>query len=509
MTETMKRVRAFEAAALLRIDEKKRPAYHLTGTAGWINDPNGFSVYRGEVHLFFQAYPFENNVGAISWGHAKTRDFVRWERLPAALAPDEEYDRDGCFSGGAVETDDGRHLLLYTGFRKLSEKAGDVLQTQCVAVGDGVDYEKYELNPVLSGKDLPEGGSAADFRDPYIWREDGLFLAAAVNRDSENRAAVLVFRSPDGFSWKYAGTAAVSDLPGGRMWECPIFFTLGGEDALIFSIQGREGDDVPEPEKAFGAVIRLGEFSRDTFRFSTRAEYDLDHGTDFYAPQILTLPDGRCVMTAWMQCWSTAFDGPDGLDFRGQMIFPRELSVKDGVPRQLPVRELEAYRGKLTKIKLSGGAGEDSHEDLRGRCAELDITLKAVEPDGTGKAGAEAAMCGAAAPGKACRFSLFVAEGQGYRTAVTVDMAGGTVAVDLTGSGNPKGMTGRTEFCAEPEGGVLKLKVLLDRFSLELFVNDGEKAASFVLYTPQEADGISFEAEGAVEADIGHFEIVV
>ena len=51
------------------------------------------------------------------------------------------------------------------------------IQTQAVAVGDGKDYKKYEKNPVLTAKDLPEGASKVDFRDPKIWKgKDGELL---------------------------------------------------------------------------------------------------------------------------------------------------------------------------------------------------------------------------------------------------------------------------------------------------------------------------------------------
>lgn len=39
------------------------------------------------------------------WGHIKSKDLTYWEHLPIALAPSEEYDRDGCFSGSAIEKD--------------------------------------------------------------------------------------------------------------------------------------------------------------------------------------------------------------------------------------------------------------------------------------------------------------------------------------------------------------------------------------------------------------------
>ena len=54
-------------------------------------------------------------------------------------------------------------------------------------------------------------------------------------------------------------------------------------------------------------------------------------------------------------------------------------------------------------------------------------------------------------------------------------------------------------------GGVLRLRVLLDRYSMELFVNDGEEAASFVLFAPESADGISFASDGALLMDLEHY----
>ena len=134
------------------------PVYHLTGGIGWINDPNGFSSYRGEVHCFFQYYPYRTLWGPMHWGHAKTSDFIRWEFLPAAMAPDAAFDRDGCFSGSAVELPDGRQLLLYTGVIKELQADGSYTEyeTQCAAVGDGIDYEKTAFNPVIGADALPE-----------------------------------------------------------------------------------------------------------------------------------------------------------------------------------------------------------------------------------------------------------------------------------------------------------------------------------------------------------------
>ena len=54
---------------------------------------------------------------------------------------------------------------------------------------------------------------------------------------------------------------------------------------------------------------------------------------------------------------------------------------------------------------------------------------------------------------------------------------------------------------------MLKLRVILDRFSAEIFVNDGEQVMTATVYTEQEADGISFMADGAVRMDITMYEL--
>ena len=120
------------------IGRESRPGFHLSVRIGWMNDPNGFSVYEGKYHLFYQYHPYSSSTGPMHWGHAVSTDLLHWEYLPAALAPDEFYDRDGCFSGSAVELADGRQLLMYTGVSagpKLPDGTSDDRQTQCVAAG--------------------------------------------------------------------------------------------------------------------------------------------------------------------------------------------------------------------------------------------------------------------------------------------------------------------------------------------------------------------------------------
>ena len=175
MSKILEKAREYENRTACRIPESHRPVFHFSAPSGWLNDPNGFGDFMGEHHLFFQYNPYDVHWDAMHWGHAKSRDFIKWEYLPTALAPDEAYDQKGVFSGGAVEKD-GKHYLLYTGVKEITDEAGKkaIRQEQCLAEGDGLNYQKVSCNPVITAELLPEGSSLEDFRDPKLWEEDGL-----------------------------------------------------------------------------------------------------------------------------------------------------------------------------------------------------------------------------------------------------------------------------------------------------------------------------------------------
>ena len=52
-----------------------------------------------------------------------------------------------------------------------------------------------------------------------------------------------------------------------------------------------------------------------------------------------------------------------------------------------------------------------------------------------------------------------------------------------------------------------KLRVILDRFSVEVFVNYGEQVITATMYTDQMTDGILFVADGCVNMDITKYDI--
>lgn len=494
ISETLQKARDFEEQYVPRVPAGERPAFHVTGGIGWINDPNGFSPYKGEYHLFFQYHPYSTIWGPMHWGHVKTKDFVRWERLPVALAPDSEADPDGCFSGSAVELPDGRQLLLYTGVLRVRQEDGALLeyQRQCVAIGDGVDYEKVLENPVITAMDVPEGGSDRDFRDPKIWRdEDGTYFAVMGNRWTDGSGAILLYKSVDVIHWEFVTILDASKNEYGRMWECPDFFPLDGRQVLLVSPQEMRPIGL-EFHAGYGTVCLLGSYDKENFRFTREQVQAIDYGIDFYAPQTLETYDGRRVMIAWMQNWTTSTSQPQDIRCFGEMTLPRELNVRDGRLIQNPVRELEQYRvGRVAYENIPVANEEITLPGIRGRV--LDLTVS-VRPRGDGGY---------------TRFAIKLAMDGEHLTSVRYRPGTGTVRVDRSRCGFPHDIVHVREFYVRPRNGELKIRAIMDKYSVELFFNDGEQAATFVLYTDVSADAISFSAEGVVEMDVEKYDLLI
>ena len=488
----LQQARTFEKQYMPYIPEKDRPMFHVTGGIGWINDPNGFSSYQGVYHLFYQYQPYSTKWGPMHWGHVKTRDFIRWERLPVALAPDTEYDKGGCFSGSAIELPDGRQLLLYTGVHRARREDGIIeeYQTQCVAVGDGVDYEKYEGNPVLTGKDLPEGGNPLDFRDPKLWREkDGTYRMVVGNRTADSSGAILLYESADGFQWRYAGVVDACQNEYGRMWECPDFFPLDGKQVLITSPQEMTALGL-EFHAGYGVLSLLGSWDGEKRRFVRERVQSVDYGIDFYAPQTLETADGRRVMIAWMQNWTSSNCQPQGVRFFGEMTLPRELTLRNGWLIQNPVRELELYRGRKVAYQDVLISGETNLQGVSGRVLDMTVTVRPAWGSGYRW------------------FKINVAKDGEHVTSIRYKPECDTIRVDRTRCGFPYDIVHVRDFLVRQRGGEVKLRLVMDRHSLELFVNDGEQAATFLLYTPESAASISFEADGgAVMMDVEKYDL--
>lgn len=493
ISQTLREARKYEEATEKMISGDDRPEFHLSARVGWMNDPNGFSFYNGQYHMFYQYHPYDNIWGPMHWGHAVSGDLLHWEFLPAALAPDEPYDRDGCFSGSAVSLPDGRQLLMYTGVIKERQANGGFseVQTQCLAVGDGMDYGKYEKNPVLDEKALPEGASRYDFRDPKMWKKkDGTYYCVAGNRAADGSGQILLFESPDGYNWQYKKVLAANNNRFGKMWECPDFFPLDGKWVLIASPM----DMLPsgfEYHNGNGTLCLLGDFDEETETFTEEHNQSVDYGIDFYAPQTVLAPDGRRIMIGWMQNWDTCNFRTQNISWFGQMSLPRELSVQNGRLYQKPIRELENMR--RGKVSYQNVAVSDTVrlEGIKGRKVDMELAIRSEDAGEMYQ-----------------KFAVRFAQNEKYQTSLSFRPRESILKIDRKFSGSRRAIIHQRRSRVNSRNGELKLRIILDRFSVEVFVNDGEQVMTAIIYTEQQADGISFFGDGALRMDVVKYELV-
>ncbi|MGO2100719.1 glycoside hydrolase family 32 protein [Vagococcus salmoninarum] len=319
---------------LSTVKQDYKPQYHLSTPIGWMNDPNGFVYYQGEYHLFYQHYPYDSVWGPMHWGHAKSKDLVTWEDLPVALEPTEEYESEGCFSGSAIEKD-GKLYLLYTGH---VERDGVRRETQCLAYSeDGVHFEKYSGNPVISEEHIQGVADIGDFRDPKVFEKNGMYYCVIASKTPDERGRILLFKSSDLFEWEFVSILLEGTKEQGIMWECPDLFELDGQDVLIMSPIEIPKDGY-QYDNTSSTVAFIGKVDWETGKFETENYHEIDFGLDFYAPQTCVDDQGRRIMVAWMQMWHRTMPTHDlKHGWVGSMSLPRELKVRNHYLVQEPI----------------------------------------------------------------------------------------------------------------------------------------------------------------------------
>lgn len=332
--------------ARLSLDKQFYPEYHLATYAGWLNDPNGLIYHNGLYHAFYQHHPYSADWGPMHWGHATSKDMVHWQHQPIALAPGEQYDRDGCFSGSAV-SHDGKLYLFYTGHIWLSDVGDDsqIYQAQCLAVSDdGIHFEK-------KGVVLPSPEGYMHFRDPKVWYQDSRWWMVVGARDSSDLGQILLFHSYDLFNWSEDyQILAKTDDKNVYMWECPDFFPLGEQFVTLFSPQGKKPQN-HQYRNRFQNGYLVGNWSPNQCYEVTNQFSEIDYGHDFYAPQTFLSKDGRRIAIAWMDMWESHMPSkPHG--WSGCLTLPRELTLSDqGKVHVNPIKELATLRQSAIEIE--------------------------------------------------------------------------------------------------------------------------------------------------------------
>ena len=299
-----------------------RPLHHITPKKGWINDPNGFVYFGGKYHLYCQYNPHDVKWGPMHWLHFVSEDLIHFEEVGVSMKPDQPCDHEfGCFSGSGIEKD-GKLYFLYTG-------ASDGKQRQCLAISeDGHTFKKYEGNPVLAEKDLPEGYLVADFRDPKIFYKNDKYFVLLACRHKDGYSSILLYSTLDFIHYDFVGVVKNFDncLKGG-MVECPDILFDGEKCALLYSLQNpkQEGEKF---QSAFPVAYTIGKLDLSNGKFTPLGEErELDRGFACYATQTLQ-KDCKSHIVYWESSWGNNYPtSSDG--YVGQLSLVKEVRIED------------------------------------------------------------------------------------------------------------------------------------------------------------------------------------
>lgn len=417
--------------------EPLRPQFHFSSGRNWLNDPNGM-VYDGKkYHLFFQHNPLAPVWGNMTWGHATSPDMVHWTQLPHALLPYRVDGRAGTIYSGTAVVDHNNSLGVQQGSRKTLcafftfATEPRFYQAMAYSTDGGLTWTYWDEGRAV----VPHQGFDSGERDPKVfWHEpSGRWVMSLWVQSNPGR--VRFFTSENLTDWTMA-----SDLMRDWAFECMdvVFFPSDdGEKAVVY-------------DASFD--YEVGTF--DGKAFHTEAGPFQAGGGAFYAAQTFNnSPDGRVVQIGWMRGGPNAAE-KYGLPYNQQMAFPCELTLHsvDGVPKLFawPIVEIDTL---VEAMHTSGPVMVDHHGRDLTEGDPLDLADIEIEFD----------------PGDAATvyFDLGRARLRYVRDKHELWMSGVNDQGDRVETLMLRGLA--------PREGSIKLRLLVDRLSVEAYAFGGER----------------------------------
>ena len=501
-------------------DQKHRPQFHFTSRKNWLNDPNGMVYYDGEYHLFFQHNPMGNKWGNMTWGHAVSKDMLRWEQLPHAILP---YGGGTIFSGtGAVDHNNtlgkqkGDVKTLIASYT-LALK-GPFYQALAYSTDKGRTFELLNEGKAV----VPNQGIERGERDPKVfWHEASkkwvmiLWVKKAItDKDRRGRnkqrykdmpngpGKVRFFTSDNLTDWEVA-----SDFDRDWVFECMDFVHLpvdpsssknyagtspsssknyagtspsssknyaGTSPSSSKNYAGTSGDLNNKKWLLFDASFdyEIGEFDGTTFTTDKKVGLG-DFGPNYYAAQTFNnSPDGRTVVIGWMR--GSDFDKV-GMPFNEQMSFPTTMELRttqDGIKLfRWPIQEIESlYNRKHAFTNRPVAKLADALSEIDADLIDASIEF---DPEETGT--------------------------------IEWNLRGLKVSYDAD---KQQFLYAGVPLAAPTVNGKVKLRVLVDRGSIELFANDGAAVATHFALPDPENRSIRLSGNGSVSLVINELKSI-
>ena len=357
--------------------EKYRPLFHFTASRGWHNDPNGLYFFKGEWHMLFQNNPFGIMHDINYWGHAISTDLVHWKQIDHAIG-------GGVGPGTVITAGSGGGFVDWK--NRTGYQTGDE-PPQVLAISGSAPFcysndrgRTWTLDEKRIFRQEPGWGG----RDPKVFwyeyrkgdkpmsdfaKKNGghwvliIFSSGKYEGEAEKRSTHALHISDDFDTWQFASR-------NDGFYECPELFDipLDGDPAKMKWVMY---------DNKYG--YQVGDFDGYVFTPETKHRR-INAAGKFAASQLFSdVPetDGRRICVGWMK--QVKFPG---MPFCQQMNFPVELTLRstEEEPRLFvnPAREIDKIHEKgihLEDVTLTPES-ENPLAKARGKGMHLKVEIE-------------------------------------------------------------------------------------------------------------------------------------
>ena len=419
----------------------QRPAFHMVPPSGLMNDPNGLAYYNGNYHIFYQWHPFGPSHGMKHWGHFVSEDFTSFKDSEEILIPTEEYEKNGCYSGNAIQNGENLYLYYTANYKTIDGKVPK--QAVAFLTPDG-KIHKSKNNPIID--ETPEG-MTGEIRDPFVFFRNECYYMMLGGKSQKGQGKLLMYKSIDGLQWVYQGTISIDKMKHCSMVECPSIIRIADKDVLFLSLIGCE----PEGERyqnEFSSIYLIGHLDIENLCFNVESSGELDKGFDFYAPQSFYDKDGKPVFLAWFGCGTQNVPYMEEEKWVHGLTMPRKLSIREG---RLIQNLYEQTASQYDVYVVKKGSMYPSNQNF---CLKLEQDTEDISSIRIGE-----------------EFDYFQ---------ILIDREKGSLTIDRSHlKMNYCQEYGETRSISFPAGEAICLDLYYDNTFAELFINHGEEVMSF------------------------------
>jgi len=471
----------------LLLNDKYKPSYHISAVQHWMNEPHAPLYYNGKYHLFYQFNPFGPYWQQIHWGHWVSDDLVNWKNVKEALSPTKDtVAPDGIWSGGATYKNDGTPVLLFTAGD--DSRSLNPISNQNVGLAYPVDSSdpnllEWEMSDRLAVKQEAGQGRAGEFRDPHIWKEDGVWYMIICSGSTKyGTGDVLCYTTTDDsfVNWEFRGSVYEWNAPVstfGTSWELPVLLPICYEDGsasgkYFFAIS-------PAPAgKADNEVFYwIGEFDKESCRFTPDFEKPklIDYGNNvFTGPSAFIDPNtGYITMFSIIQDQRTSTEQYNSgwahnagltrilyLDKNNNLIVKVTPNISNNFGETL-----------LDEKNLTLSQANQKLANIKGDTLHIKLKIKQNSAD---------------------KFGIYVLQSpdKRERTQIYFDGANNKLGINTGLSSMKQNVKGNFSGDFVLDDGILSMELFLDRSIIEGFFNDRNTLTARVYPTLENAKGM-------------------